>query len=33
MIYQAAFEKGAESGNFFYIIVCVFALPIKRVLK
>ena len=26
MIYQAAFEKGAESGNFFFIIVCIFAL-------
>ena len=26
MIYQAAFEKGASSGNFFFIIVCVFAL-------
>ncbi len=26
MIYQAAFEKGAESGNFFFIIVCVAAL-------
>ena len=26
MIYQATFEKGAESGNFFFIIVCIFAL-------
>lgn len=26
MIYQAAFEKGAVSGNFFYIVVCVAAL-------
>ena len=26
MIYQAAFEKGAETGNFFFIIVCVAAL-------
>ncbi len=26
MIYQAAFEKGAATGNFFFIIVCVAAL-------
>lgn len=26
MIYQAAFEKGAQSGNFFFILVCIAAL-------
>lgn len=26
MIYQAAFEKGAQSGNFFFIAVCIVAL-------
>ena len=26
MIYQAAFERGAQDGNFFFIVVCVVAL-------
>lgn len=26
MIYQAAFEKGEESGNFYYIVICVVCL-------
>lgn len=26
MIYQAAFEKGAETGNFFFVAVCLVAL-------
>lgn len=26
MIYQAAFEKGTDTGNFFYVVVCVVCL-------